>query len=98
MARGNRGASGRGNAGNRGTRGRGNPGRRIKVIGAKPKKPGRPRKHPRRSITTAPPLPEDYVFPTPETHELENAEEVSDDVDEIAEIEKRERAEGRKEE
>lgn len=98
MARGNRGNRGRGNAGNRGTTGRGTSGRSFPVIGVKKRKPGRPRKHPRRSITTAPPLPEDYVFPTPETHELENAEEVSDDVDEIAEIEKRERAEGRKEE
>ena len=91
-------ARGRGNSGNAGNRGRGNSGRTFKVHGAKKKRVGRPRKV-RRPLTAGfvgvpPELRINAVEPATEIE----AEEVAGDVDNVAEIEKRERAEGRTEE
>ena len=87
----------KGNSGNRGSgnRGRANYGRAFPVIGVK-KRPGRPRK-PRRALTTAGSFPVGYALPEPSTtpEEAETAEEVAGDVDDVAELENQERAEGR---
>ena len=91
-------ARGGGNRGNAGNRGGGTRGRTFRVIGAKKRKPGRPRKV-RRPLTAGfvgvpPELRINAVEPATEIE----AEEVAGDVDDVAEIEKRERAEGRTEE
>lgn len=74
MAKGSRGKSGTGN------RGRTTYGRRFPVIGAKKAKPGGQRKA-RRALTTAGAFPVGYAMPGPV--ELEDAEEVFDDVDDV---------------
>ena len=90
MARGRGGSGNRGNAGNRG---RGSSGRVFRTI-AKKRKPGRPRKA-RRALAPG------FIGVPPELRRppaTEPVEEVTGDVDDVAEIEKRERAEGRTEE
>ena len=91
-------AKGKRGGGNRGSRGAGTRGRTFRVIGTKKKRVGRPRKV-RRPLTTGfvgvpPELRINAVEPATEIE----AEEVAGDVDDVAEIEKRERAEGRTEE
>ena len=83
VAKGNRGKSTRGNAGNRG---RGSSGRTFRVIGAKKRPVGRPRKV-RRPLTGG------FVgarqAPTVEPEPgVEHAEEMTGDVDDVAEEER----------
>ena len=78
MAKANRGRS---NRGNRGNSGRGSSGRTFRVIGAKKRKPGRPRKVRR-------PLAPGFIGIPPElrrAQEPDPVEEMTGDVDDVAE-------------
>lgn len=89
MAKGNQGNQGTGN------RGRATYGRRFPVIGAKKRKPGRPRKA-RLALTTAGAFPVGYGMPEPVEPEAEEVE--GDDVDDVTPEEEEERASEREEE